>query len=57
VGNTILLKHAPQCPESAAAMQTVYDDAGFPMGAYTSIYATNDQIAGSHRRSGVQSVR
>ena len=25
-------------------MQTVYDDAGFPMGAYTNIYATNDQI-------------
>jgi succinate-semialdehyde dehydrogenase / glutarate-semialdehyde dehydrogenase len=45
VGNTILLKHAPQCPESAAAMQTVYDDAGFPVGAYTNIYATNDQIA------------
>ena len=45
VGNTILLKHAPQCRESAAAMQTVYDDAGFPMGAYTNIYATNDQIA------------
>ena len=44
VGNAILLKHAPQCPESAAAMQTVYDDAGFPMGAYTNIYATNDQI-------------
>ena len=45
VGNTILLKHAPQCPESAAAMQTVYHDAGFPKGAYTNIYATNDQIA------------
>jgi succinate-semialdehyde dehydrogenase / glutarate-semialdehyde dehydrogenase len=45
VGNTILLKHAPQCPESAAALQTMYDDAGFPVGAYTNIYATNDQIA------------
>ena len=45
VGNTILLKHAPQCPESAAAMQRMYDDAGFPPGAYTNIYATNDQVA------------
>ncbi len=45
VGNTILLKHAPQCPESAAAIQAMYDDAGFPGGAYTNIYATNDQIA------------
>ena len=45
VGNTILLKHAPQCPESAAAMQSMFDDAGFPAGAYTNIYATNEQVA------------
>ncbi|HEX6117507.1 MAG TPA: aldehyde dehydrogenase family protein, partial [Solirubrobacterales bacterium] len=45
VGNTILLKPAPQCPESAAAMQAIYDDAGFPEGAFQSILATNDQIA------------
>jgi succinate-semialdehyde dehydrogenase/glutarate-semialdehyde dehydrogenase len=45
VGNTILLKHAPQCPESAEAVQAMFDDAGFPAGAYTNIYATNDQIA------------
>ena len=45
VGNTILLKHAPQCPESAEAIQAMFDDAGFPAGAYTNIYATNDQIA------------
>src|SRR3954447_10888658 len=44
IGNTILLKHAPQCPESAEAMQQIYDDAGFPDGAYENIYATNDQI-------------
>ena len=45
VGNTILLKHAPQCPESAAAMQQMFDDAGVPAGAYTNIYASNDQVA------------
>jgi succinate-semialdehyde dehydrogenase / glutarate-semialdehyde dehydrogenase len=44
IGNTILLKHAPQCPESAAAMQEIFDDAGFPEGAYENIYATNEQI-------------
>src|SRR6188508_2310741 len=44
IGNTILLKHAPQCPESAEAMQQIYDDAGFPEGAYENIYATNEQI-------------
>jgi succinate-semialdehyde dehydrogenase/glutarate-semialdehyde dehydrogenase len=44
IGNTILLKHAPQCPESAAAMQQMFDDAGFPDGAYVNIYASNEQI-------------
>ena len=44
IGNTILLKHAPQCPQSAEAMARIYADAGFPDGAYVNIYATNDQI-------------
>ncbi|HYZ30414.1 MAG TPA: NAD-dependent succinate-semialdehyde dehydrogenase, partial [Thermoleophilaceae bacterium] len=44
IGNTILLKHAPQCPESASALQQVFNDAGLPVGAYTNIYATNEQI-------------
>jgi succinate-semialdehyde dehydrogenase / glutarate-semialdehyde dehydrogenase len=44
IGNTILLKHAPQCPESAEAMQQVFDDAGFPSGAYENIRASNEQI-------------
>src|SRR5215218_1633072 len=30
IGNTILLKHAPQCPESAEAIQEIYNEAGFP---------------------------
>jgi len=45
IGNTVLLKHAPQCPETAEALQQLYNDAGFPAGAYTNIYATNDQAA------------
>src|SRR4051794_40401446 len=45
IGNTVLLKHAPQCPETAAALQAIYLDAGFPEGAYVNIYATNEQIA------------
>jgi succinate-semialdehyde dehydrogenase/glutarate-semialdehyde dehydrogenase len=44
IGNTILLKHAPQCPESAAAMQQIFDEAGAPAGVYQNIYATNEQI-------------
>ncbi|MER7447518.1 NAD-dependent succinate-semialdehyde dehydrogenase [Microbacterium sp. NPDC097977] len=44
-GNTILLKHAPQCPESAAAIEQIFLDAGFPEGAYRNIYADHRQIA------------
>lgn len=44
IGNTILLKHAAQCPESAAAMDQMFRDAGFPPDAYVNIYASHDQI-------------
>src|SRR5262245_32526743 len=42
IGNTILLKHAPQCPESSAAMEELFQEAGVPADAYINIYATND---------------
>jgi succinate-semialdehyde dehydrogenase / glutarate-semialdehyde dehydrogenase len=44
VGNTILLKPAHQCPESAEAIQRMMDDAGFPEGAYQTILGSNAQI-------------
>jgi succinate-semialdehyde dehydrogenase/glutarate-semialdehyde dehydrogenase len=44
IGNPILLKHAPQCPESALAMEEIFREAGFPEGAYKNIFATNDQV-------------
>jgi succinate-semialdehyde dehydrogenase/glutarate-semialdehyde dehydrogenase len=44
IGNTILLKHAPQCPESAEALEQIFHEAGFPDGAYVNINATNDQV-------------
>ena len=43
IGNTVLLKHAPQCPESALAMADIFHEAGFG-DAYINIFATNDQI-------------
>ena len=45
VGNPVLLKPAPQCPESAAAIQQMMSDAGLPAEAYQTILATNDPIA------------
>ncbi|PCN48831.1 succinate-semialdehyde dehydrogenase [Curtobacterium sp. 'Ferrero'] len=44
IGNTVLLKHAPQCPESALAIEGIFHEAGFPEGAYTNVFATNDQV-------------
>jgi succinate-semialdehyde dehydrogenase/glutarate-semialdehyde dehydrogenase len=45
IGNTIVLKHAPQCPESALAMEQIFHDAGLPADAYVNIFATNEQVA------------
>jgi succinate-semialdehyde dehydrogenase / glutarate-semialdehyde dehydrogenase len=56
LGNTIVLKHAPQCPESAAAIQQIFDDAGYPEGAYVNVYATNEQVATAIADPRVQGV-
>ena len=45
IGNTIILKHARQCPESALAIEQLFADAGLPADAYLNIFATNDQSA------------
>ena len=56
LGNTIVLKHAPQCPESAAAIAQIFRDAGYPEGAYVNVYATNEQIAQAIADPRVQGV-
>lgn len=56
VGNPILLKPAPQCPESAEAIQKMMSDAGMPSDAYQTILATNDQIADAIADPRVQGV-
>ncbi|MGQ4271617.1 aldehyde dehydrogenase family protein [Nocardiopsis changdeensis] len=43
-GNTIVLKHAPQCPDTAELLQELFTRAGFPEGAYVNVYATNEQV-------------
>src|SRR5919197_5675942 len=56
IGNTILLKHAPQCPESAEAIERIFHEAGVPADAYINIYATNEQIAETIADPRVQAV-
>ncbi|WP_037577829.1 NAD-dependent succinate-semialdehyde dehydrogenase [Phaeacidiphilus oryzae] len=45
LGNTILLKHAPSCPQAALAMERIFADAGLPAGCYINVFATNEQVA------------
>src|SRR5699024_5028210 len=40
LGNTVLLKHAEICPQSALAIQRIMDDAGVPAGVYQNLFAT-----------------
>lgn len=56
LGNTIVLKHAPQCPESAEMLEAIFRDAGFPEGAYVNLYATNEQVEGIIGDKRVQGV-
>jgi succinate-semialdehyde dehydrogenase / glutarate-semialdehyde dehydrogenase len=56
LGNVIVLKHASQCPESAAAIEQIYRDAGLPEGAYVNVYASADQVAAMIADPRVQGV-
>jgi succinate-semialdehyde dehydrogenase/glutarate-semialdehyde dehydrogenase len=44
IGNTVLLKHAPQCPETALALEQIFLDAGYPPGVFVTVFASNEQI-------------
>ncbi len=45
LGNTILLKHASSCPQQALRLHELIEAAGSPAGAYTNVFASNDQVA------------
>jgi succinate-semialdehyde dehydrogenase/glutarate-semialdehyde dehydrogenase len=44
VGNTIVLKHAGNCPQSALALEKLFHDAGVPEGVYTNLFIATDDI-------------
>ncbi len=46
VGNTMILKHAENCPKAALAIADIMRDAGVPDGVYTNVFATIEQVAG-----------
>ncbi|MGY4309843.1 succinate-semialdehyde dehydrogenase/glutarate-semialdehyde dehydrogenase [Bradyrhizobium sp. USDA 4369] len=43
-GNTLLLKHASNVPQSAAAFEKLMAEAGLPRGAFKNLYATRSQV-------------
>src|SRR4030095_10053557 len=45
VGNTLLVKHAPNVPQCALAFEKLFLDAGAPVGAYTNVFLSNQQAA------------
>jgi succinate-semialdehyde dehydrogenase / glutarate-semialdehyde dehydrogenase len=45
VGNTLIVKHAPNVPQCALAFETLFRDAGAPLGAYTNVFLSNEQAA------------
>jgi succinate-semialdehyde dehydrogenase/glutarate-semialdehyde dehydrogenase len=44
-GNVGVLKHAPNVPGCAAALESIFADAGFPAGAFTSLRLPNESVA------------
>ncbi|KAA0086666.1 NAD-dependent succinate-semialdehyde dehydrogenase [Mycolicibacterium sp. P9-64] len=45
LGNTILLKHAANCPQQALRLVELLDTAGAPPGIYQNVFATTEQVA------------
>ncbi|NHN85935.1 aldehyde dehydrogenase family protein [Acetobacter musti] len=55
-GNTVVLKHASNVPQSAQAMDDLMIEAGLPKGGFRNLYPTHDQVArivADHRVRGV----
>nr|WP_231708185.1 NAD-dependent succinate-semialdehyde dehydrogenase [Sphingomonas populi] len=44
-GNVVLLKHASNTPQCAAALERAGIDAGLPQGVFQNLYLTRDQVA------------
>ncbi|ELB93568.1 MULTISPECIES: NAD-dependent succinate-semialdehyde dehydrogenase [unclassified Rhodococcus (in: high G+C Gram-positive bacteria)] len=56
LGNTIILKHARNCPQSALAIERVLAEAGLPVGVYLNAFISSAQVANTVADSRVQGV-
>jgi len=55
-GNAVLLKHAPNVPGCALAIESLFREAGFPSGLFTNLFVTEKQIATLIRHRVVRAV-
>ena len=46
LGNTVIVKHSRNCPQSALAIEEVLREAGVPEGGYANAFISSDQVAG-----------
>ncbi|KKF02588.1 NAD-dependent succinate-semialdehyde dehydrogenase [Mycolicibacterium obuense] len=56
VGNTVLVKHSAQCPQTALDIEELFRDAGAPEGVYVNVFPSHDQIEGIIAHPGVAGV-
>lgn len=56
LGNTILVKHARNCPQSALATEELLRDAGLPAGVYQNAFISPAQVAAAIADPRVQGV-
>jgi succinate-semialdehyde dehydrogenase / glutarate-semialdehyde dehydrogenase len=45
LGNTLIVKHAPNVPQCALAFEKLFLEAGAPKGTYTNVFISNEQAA------------
>ncbi len=56
VGNTLVVKHAPNVPQCALMFEKLLLEAGAPEGAYTNVFISNDQAATAIADSRIKGV-
>jgi succinate-semialdehyde dehydrogenase/glutarate-semialdehyde dehydrogenase len=56
LGNTILLKHASNCPQQALRLAEIIDAAEAPEGVYQNVFATSEQVEAMIASPQVQGV-
>src|SRR5574340_226826 len=56
LGNTIIVKHARNCPQSALAIERVLTEAGLPDGVYRNAFISSAQVAAAIADPRIQGV-